>query len=260
MLLLLACAPEPTPDSDTDPVEEGPVASFSADEVGQHLQGAFVGDLPSFPLVAETFARLLSYGDGRCPPPGGGFEILQACEASSGYVYQGAGGGGGGWDGPDFHYSFRADLVIEDPDGQRFEVGGDVDSHVTLDPMKVSEQFIGSFSYPPAGSWLASGTSAAAWLEAAFPIDAPPEVSIEGGYQLGGTPVFFVGFADAGCPSGVVRLRDPSGYWYDLTYDPEDCGCGDVTFESESLGHACADPAAMFERLGHSLNMYMGTR
>ncbi|HNC97997.1 MAG TPA: hypothetical protein PKW90_17840, partial [Myxococcota bacterium] len=52
-----------------------------------------------------------------------------------------------------------------------------------------------------------------------------------------------------GAPQGSMSLRDPSGYWYQIDFDPGCSGCGTLLWGEEELGQVCPDLAGALERL-----------
>lgn len=252
--LFLACVASTPPAA----LPDVPTPGWTRAEVESRLAAALAGDFPSFPLLQNTYEDLMRHGDGVCPPSTSGFELLAGCDATTGYTYRGAGGGFSSWTDGVYSFNLRADMEIQDPAGAAFEVGCDVKSEVAPDgdDLVLTEQFIGSMAYPPAGGWLGPGTSAAAWLEADFPAVGPPVVHVDGGYQLGADAVYFDDLRLDGCPRGGLGLRDPSGHWYTLGYD-EACGCGELRFAETDLGRACVDPAPTFVALGARLRDHL---
>jgi hypothetical protein len=276
LLVLAACAPSEPPapvvppsedtagDTDTggDTAETGPEVpppALTASEVGAALNAALSGGIPTFPEAIGAFSALMALGVG-CTPDDRFFKILdpEGCLAPSGVTYSGAGGAVGGWDdaGEVYAYELRGDLVIIDAAGVPYEMGGDIDTVVTpyVGGLAFSQQFLGTFRYPaaPTGS---------AWIEAGIGDDGALVAQVDGGYDLGGASVYFdaltVGGACGSAPTGAIRLRDVSGYWYVFTYGPECDMCGDVAYAGDSLGAACVDPTAAMAGIGEAVRTWM---
>jgi hypothetical protein len=283
LLVLAACAPSEPPapvvppsedtagDTDTggDTAETGPEVpppALTAAEVGAALDAALSGGIPTFPEAIGAFSALMALGVG-CTPDDRFFKILdpEGCLAPSGVTYSGAGGAVGGWDdaGEVYAYELRGDLVIIDAAGVPYEMGGDIDTVVTpyVGGLAFSQQFLGTFRYPAAPTWLGRGTSGSAWIEAGIGDDGALVAQVDGGYDLGGASVYFdaltVGGACGSAPTGAIRLRDVSGYWYVFTYGPECDMCGDVAYAGDSLGAACVDPTAAMAGIGEAVRTWM---
>jgi hypothetical protein len=283
LLVLAACAPSEPPapvvppsedtagDTDTggDTAETGPEVpppALTAAEVGAALDAALSGGIPTFPEAIGAFSALMALGVG-CTPDDRFFKILdpEGCLAPSGVTYSGAGGAVGGWDdaGEVYAYELRGDLVIIDAAGVPYEMGGDIDTVVTpyVGGLAFSQQFLGTFRYPAAPTWLGRGTSGSAWIEAGIGDDGALVAQVDGGYDLGGASVYFdaltVGGACGSAPTGAIRLRDVSGYWYVFTYGPECDMCGDVAYAGDSLGGACVDPTAAMAGIGEAVRTWM---
>ncbi|MDP2308490.1 MAG: hypothetical protein Q8P18_20895 [Pseudomonadota bacterium] len=282
LLLFLACMSPPDPadpervapgDDSGAPGDTGPVGpeipspALTAAGVGSALSEALAWGLPTFPLLARTFSGLMAQGDAVCTPEPVAFQNLMAggCRAASGVVFSGAGGGFGAWDdaGEVYSYQLRADFVITDVDGHPFEVGGDTQASVTVTDgaLALSQELLGSFRYEPAGLWLGAGTSGAAWIEASVGDDGALVAQVDGGYDLGGAAVYFDQLAIGGAcgtrPSGGMRLRDDSGYWYLFTYGAGCDTCGGVVYaDGVSLGAACVDPTAAFATVGEDVSAF----
>ena len=253
--------------TDTGPTgPDVPPPALTASEVGAALDVALAGEIPTFPEAIGAFSALMALGVG-CTPDDRFFKILdpEGCLAPSGVTYSGAGGAVGGWDdaGEVYTYELRGDLVIIDAAGVPYEMGGDIDTVVTpyVGGLAFSQQFLGTFRYPAAPTWLGRGTSGSAWIEADIGDDGALVAQVDGGYDLGGASVYFdaltVGGACGSAPTGAIRLRDMSGYWYVFTYGPECDTCGDVVYAGDSLGAACVDPTAAMAGIGEAVRTWM---
>jgi hypothetical protein len=250
VLTLLACTPAVTPDDteivpvDTD-VSVRPAPTLDADGVGAAFDAALSQHIPSFPPLAAAFTELMSHQQGTCPPDQHGFEILMGdgCHTDAGYVYSGTCNSASTWNDVSYAWALGADFVITDPDGNALEVGGgllarfDVKPDVTV----LTEDFGGTFRYPAGDAWLADGASGSALITATFPTDGPTAFAIQGGYDIGGQPVFFDGFtSDPVCATGgTIMLREESGYWYTIALACD--SCGEVMWGDVSLGKTCVD-------------------
>jgi len=245
---------------------EVPPPALAAAEVGAALDAALSGGIPTFPEAIGAFSSLMALGVG-CTPDDRFFKILdpEGCLAPSGVTYSGAGGAVGGWDdaGAVYTYELRGDLVIIDAAGIPYEMGGDIDTVVTpyAGGLGFSQQFLGTFRYAAAPTWLGVGTSGSAWIEADIGDDGALTAQIDGGYDLGGASVYFdaltVGGACGGAPTGGMRLRDVSGYWYAFSYGPECDTCGQVSYAGAPLGEACVDSAVAMSGIGDAVRAWM---
>lgn len=259
--------------------EDPPVATFSADAVGEAIISAMIaGPALNAAPVFPAYLAVMDGQDGSCPnyySYNGNAYWYDTCTSESGVSYSGY----------SFYYSYvdyESDGVIyngdqlfgvatvTDADGDTFQAGGSaaalsgtaVDGSYTLWQSVVQ----GSFAYDGAagrGTWLEDHLAPDLTLAAYYvPSYDARAMILDGGVSgLGGdfdTVVFSnVALYDiaGGCrqePSGLISLRDGEGNWYDVTLDgPVDFGgdfdaaacdgCGDVWFRGEDVGQVCVD-------------------
>ncbi len=257
LLILLGCA-APAADTPvaedsgvsttTDPGWTAPEAAWSADEVAAALQGAVDADLPDPHLFFDWFQWALDQGDepGGCPNVPRPFvlsESFAGCVSASGWRYAGL----TFYEMLDTGYELTGDATIADPAGQPFRSAGYIRSYRTGSDWQL--RFGGWWGYPDAAGWVAAVPDMALEMSGG----AAGDVHISGGYGPSGVAIYFdaVVVDDEG-HHGALRLRDPSGGWYDLALDPD--GCGTVDWYGEARGEACVDlrPAAadLLGRLG----------
>jgi hypothetical protein len=142
-----------------------------------------------------------------------------------------------------YQYILESDVTVTSPQGDRFVGAGKIELLAT--DAGWTSQITGSWGMPGAGGWLDPVPGLALWdtwdgeLWTAY-----------GGYAAAAGQLYFDDVAwTPGCdaPQGNVRLRDPSGYWYDLVF-PDVCGaCAEVGFEGEPLGEACVAWAGVLD-------------
>jgi len=235
------------PEADDEPslpeVTIDPVTpSMTAEEAAAALSTA-LGTLPDGGEILAAYRMLMANGDEVCP----GAELyitddhLRGCEASTGYAYAGV---TEWYEGPVDELSNGAiegvagDFWITTPDGLLFEGGGH-SFLITGDDGWVQD-LRGSWLWDGGEPWLAHGFSGT------LKIDVLNEnrIKMSGGAQVNGTSWFATNLrlkesCDYG-PKGSLGIRDPSGGWYDMSF--EDCDpCALVVFEETELGVACVN-------------------
>ncbi|MCB9797915.1 MAG: hypothetical protein H6741_34985 [Alphaproteobacteria bacterium] len=224
---LVACA---------DPSVDG----MTAEDWSAHLSNAAGLGIPEPLRPRDTLVEVLRNGDGQCPAgPTMRLSYSAAfggCEASTGWVFAGLTEYTGeppanAPAGSPFH--LLADGYIIDPEDNWFILGGELE-------LAVSEagwvaEVTGSWSYPPAGAWMAHEASVAVWILG----DAEGAHQVDGGVNDGeGDVLFFDALTRAGDElDGAVELRDSDGRWTRLDLDAGEGACGELD-GGEAL---CAD-------------------
>ena len=226
----------------------------------------------------DGYRVAMTWSDASCPTwytDGDGNSYWYAyCYASAGGTYSGYGyhyqsvavtDENGTWDSETVYLS----ATIDGPGGKRF--GGAGSAQVTTgyatDGAWVSQSYLdGTFEWSDAesGSWLADGLSPQIGLyQNTYPDGASAYTYANGAITGSSAVSATIAFAENGIyqniywdgdcdiePSGVISVRDDSGYWYDVyfdsiydgTMDMAACdGCGAVWLRGELVGEACAD-------------------
>jgi hypothetical protein len=235
-------------DTTSDPGVTPPDPAWTADEVEVRLNAGISLGFPDPFHPIDVYADLLRTG-GTYDCPGTGDlnleESFSGCTASTGYLFAGQAYWTGSVEG-DRDVDLKGDCYIIDPDGNWFVGGGELAyAETTADGTHTwSAEVAGTWGYPLSEGWTAETPSVALFYEGSEGAEAT--LRIEGGYARPDAQMYFDGVAFGECgdaPTGAVRLRDPTGYWYTVTFDG--CtGCGPVTFEGEELGEACVDLTA----------------
>ncbi len=259
-LILVACAsrlPPPEaaePEADTAssaPSEEsGLPVEWSIEDIPLQVEDALADGLPLPGAIRAAYLELIAAGgDDDCPgstttlePPA---VSLEGCASAAGYHFSGTatvreeGGTGQSW------WQLSCDCQISPPDEEPFVGGGQASVLITQAPegSAATLDLQGSFLHPASGGWLARGVSSY------LAVSAGEGACISGGLTIGGIPLFFDPLefdtleSDAGCaqPSGRLRVRDPSGAWWDLDLPPDCSGCGELSVSGDARGTACVD-------------------
>ncbi len=262
MLFFAACAtPPPDADSPVPPVTESggaelfqrPEPAWSAAEVDQELAALLAWGLPWPATVLQAMPTLMGGSDGSCPQMNGAnMETLIGCTSQTGWYYQGVSiysEQPSGW-------VLMGDFYGVDPQGNR-AVGGGMIGLQQQQQGNAAVQvafFTGTWGYPPVEGWLGQTPSASLWIEAAEE-GGQRQARIFGGYGIDGIYASFdqVTLSSdrcGGAPQGSMSLRDPSGYWYQIVFDPACSGCATLLWGEEEMGEVCPDLAGALERLG----------
>lgn len=262
MLFFAACAtPPPDAESPVPPVTESggaelfqrPEPAWSAAEVDQELAALLAWGLPWPAAVLQAMPTLMGGSDGSCPQMNGAnMETLIGCTSQTGWYYQGVSiysEQPSGW-------VLMGDFYGVDPQGNR-AVGGGMIGLQQQQQGNAAVQvafFTGTWGYPPVEGWLGQTPSASLWIEAAEE-GGQRQARIFGGYGIDGIYASFdqVTLSSdrcGGAPQGSMSLRDPSGYWYQIVFDPACSGCATLLWGEEEMGEVCPDLAGALERLG----------
>ena len=231
-----------------------PAPAWSAAEVAARITDALGAGIPEPMTARAEFMSLFAHRDERCP--GGGDISLpgrfQGCTAASGWLYAGIATYAGPDDPRDLNdFAALADGYIISPDGDWFIGAGELEYAVQGGqdggPFVWEGSIRGRWSYPLAEGWMRD-EEASASLDLTGAGDGTVwQVTADGALHLGGADVLLSAvsaqsFACGGEPSGLLALRDPSGYRYTLALD---CGCGTVRWaDGSDLGEVCISAAA----------------
>ena len=262
MLFFAACAtPPPDAESPVPPVTESggaelfqrPEPAWSAAEVDQELAALLAWGLPWPAAVLQAMPTLMGGSDGSCPQMNGAnMETLIGCTSQTGWYYQGVSiysEQPSGW-------VLMGDFYGVDPQGNRVVGGGMIGLQQQQQGNAAVQVafFTGTWGYPPVEGWLGQTPSASLWIEAAEE-GGQRQARIFGGYGIDGIYASFdqVTLSSdrcGGAPQGSMSLRDPSGYWYQIVFDPACSGCATLLWGEEEMGEVCPDLAGALERLG----------
>lgn len=262
-LLAIACQASAIPV--TEPQDSGwvggyapaePVATWSADEVLLAASEAMSLGFPDPWETAELMDAWFSEGDYLCPGPDGvlGDAALEGCDAITEWYYIGVGGylveEGADASGSFVSAWLMGDMEILGPDGEALAVGGHWDHLVTVaDGLETWEASLsGSWRAEPAElPWLEAGLSSWLWYSGARLEDtgALQSARLHGALAIGETSLYFDELTwSAGCdqPTGALRVRDPSGGWFEKPLSADCEPCGPLMFHGEQITDAaCLD-------------------
>ena len=271
MWLLLACKPDPAPattpetSTDTSTVEDTafaadtvpevtqdiPAAALSAEAVIAAIEDTFADGMPSPLLPRKSYLEMFQGRDDNCPG-GQGYNLpgaFQGCTSDDGWLYAGI----AEYEGPtdpeiEGNFGMLADCYMVDPDGNWFVAAGEMlfDKKGDLNGGSVTAEISGTWSYAPAGSWMAPEGAGAVLEISAEWSDYGWSIALDGSATNGTNHVRLemLSMSNEACSgaavSGRYELRGADGYWYSI--DATDCGCGSVTWADGSvLGEGCVD-------------------
>lgn len=282
MLLLLACA-APSDDSSTpvesspvetaaDPLpwdwqgEDAPPGELDPAALEEAL-AVVLARLPEADPIRlfEVYFQLLSGATGTCPSidaSTGQIYWEGDCSSERGFVFSGWALANWGHNARDTEGRTCADLAfyygfarITDPEGYALDAWGTASygDCVDGDGVRSIEAAIDGDFWDPGvyDAWLAEHHPLEVYWTASE-VAGARSLLLEGGYREVTDDVYAVWLdglpfaADAACPTepdGVVRLWDPAGGAYEVTFDGStSCdGCGVATSAGVTLGSVCAD-------------------
>ena len=230
-------------------VIEPPPPSLDSAEVSAAILEALAGGIPEPLSARRTYIDALDHRDAFCPG-GGDLSIIgewAGCTAASGWQFAGYteySGSSSPEAIEDFH--LLADFRFHDPAGHRFVGGGELDFSLSIDDgdRSWSSEVSGTFSYAGATGWMTPDGASATLSTTGSWTGSTWSVNLQGAVTNGVQAVHMDGLTAhsetcAAQASGTISLRDPSGYWYDLSLT---CGCGEVQYASaEVIGETCVD-------------------
>lgn len=269
-LLLGACVgsepSSPTPDSPAgiDPAlpeveQPAPEVTIPPEAVAERITTALGYGFPDVFGMRAVFDGFFMAGDDVCPGPNTYMSdnTLIGCTSQSGWWYLGIGGYEIGEFEEDENYVLAVgsygDMQVLGPAGEELAVGGHWIHRDEFRPGRIAWEgdISGSWSGAlTAQGWLDEGFSG--WLsyggehfeDAAEGADTSwvTGTMAEGDTDLAFEDLTFGGEGCEGYPSGAVKLRDPSGYWYKVDFGETCTGCGALSFGTEDLGQElCVD-------------------
>ncbi len=242
-----------------------PQVQWTADEAMAHLDDALALGFPDTIPVVDEYVRHLSQREATCPSMENPDQVgengawqTDYCQTTAGFVYQGfamyeAHCNDGSKNDKEPGVGIRvhgmvAQFTLHDPDGHAFIGGGNLAQECRWYPDgtgRCIDQLGGSYTATGADPLLAGGIEASLDVEHSWGDDGSV-THLQGGV---GYPVLDLSFQDVvmdwqacdGRPTGSVRLRDPSGWWYELHLDDDCSGCGGLWLADQDLGHYCPD-------------------
>lgn len=248
----------PEPDTGMPTVEiDPPAPSLDAASVATSIAAALSLGIPE-PLTARrAYIDALAHRDAFCPG-GGDLSIIgewAGCTAESGWQFAGYTEYTGSTSPEavdDFH--LLADFRFLDPAGHRFVGGGELDLVLSTDggDRSWTSQVSGTFSYAEAPGWMSPEGASATLQTTGSWAGSTWALSLDGAATDGVHALHLqaVTASNETCDSqasGVISLRDTSGYWHTLSLD---CGCGEVRYANTTdLGEACVDISAVLADL-----------
>lgn len=236
---LLACTSPPPSVEDPVPTEtaeqrEWPEASWTAEEVASLLASLLSPGIPEPLSLRSSFEGLFQGRDNQCPP-GVGYSMTGSagCTSQSGWFYAGDSSlledGGGG-------FTLACNCYVIDPDGNWFMGGGQLE--YIQSQGQVIARMDGSWGYEGQAGWLGQSSS----FNYSVSIEQE-RIHLQGGLGVPGGVLYFedLGMAPDCGPFGLLKLRDPSGWWYSLDFGRECTGCGELSWGEQDLGPLCLD-------------------
>ncbi len=248
----------PTIDDETSPDELRATPSLTAEDVAAAVNHVFAVSLPDVWQVHDTYLSLLAAGDTaptECP---GSTTVLtgegvprSGCTSSTGYDYLGVSTYSSGYSVDEagvetLEFFMDGDYEINTPAEIAFEVGGRAGYQRIGTPTSWHAETI------IAGTWRLDGASGAlgAGISASLSVQGQirptrADVFLRGAAAAGSDSVQFedviLDLVDCdGRPEGIIRVREPTGYWYTVVLEDDCSGCGEGTFfDGTSVGEVC---------------------
>ena len=258
----LACVAEDGA-GDSEIIEED-TGEFVAPEPEWTAQDAFdrlslVSEIPLAGTILSTYRAALAQGDAACPGSDTQLagEAMSGCTAESGVTYSGvADYAEAEWDDGSGVWAFTslgADFEITFADGAVFAGGGSVGagsetpySAVPIWHSRVQGTWLDEASEGPMMEGISS------FLDVSGTSDGSSLV-LDGGIALSDLTFRFANVifsADCGAlPTGVVWVRDPDGYWFELDFGATCAPCGEVSFNGGASGEACVDLSPLVDSI-----------
>lgn len=250
---------EPTHDSGWDGGASAPEvsATWTADEAMATAEAGLSLGFPSPWTMADAMVEWFARGDLFCPGTDAVMSdnTLQGCQALTGWYFLGIGGQHVIVEEDETGATtttawLMGDMEIIGPEGETMAVGGHWD-HVLVaaDGVETWEADLSGSWYaaPEDAGWLYGGVSALFWFSGARDAEtgARQDMLLHGGLSMGGATMYFDALTwgpDCDQPTGTLRVRDPSGEWFDKEYSAACDPCGPVMFHGEQVSEsACLD-------------------
>lgn len=243
MLLLLACQSEPEKSLPLDTGSmwsdmEMPAPMWDSAGVEVTITQALSWGIPTAKDVVSVYQSLIISNDPTCPTLyGTDLDALIGCTANNGWIYNGV----GSYTPNETGYGMMTDITIISPEGAVFSGGGVLGYQGTpnMDAMYV----LGTWGWDNGSGWIAQKPSSEIYFQH-YRTDEGEKILLNGGLSIAGATLSFedLQFTEAcqGQPQGTLGIREPTGYWYTLTFSDTCDGCGALMWGDQSLGTACA--------------------
>lgn len=265
-LVLIACSAQVDPASPNGlsggerPFEDtgapdGP--ELPAEAVGAALAQVFSQPAPTSGSMALSYEALMTHRTLTCPQAERNtldpWVVWAAegspCTTEAGWTWFGLANGMGSCEERDGEQIIDVGALVSfqatDPEGNTFVAGGTFYQGCTLRDSEgsCSGALTGEFVYPGASDWLYDGADAALYFTDSWE-GARHELVFDGGISLpAGDVVFHELTVTPEEAQGRLGLRDPTGYWHEMTLEAGAGGCGALTFRGEPEGELCVDLA-----------------
>lgn len=227
--------------------------SWSSEDVEVFFEKALQKGLPSIPEIRDTYASYLRQRTYLCPTMENPSSttwvgVWQSyCVNDTGYTYEGQ-----ALYSEDilieegyFYQNMVASFLLISPDDNSFLGGGEFESlwDKQDDGSFYWEARIGgTYRYSGANDWLQDGESSLYWT--VYGQNAIDEIYIDGGIGYHSLQpnvhVFFEKFAVKNDNiEGQILIRDPSSYWWVLSFHSSSQNCPDLFFDKLDEGQIC---------------------
>ena len=230
---------------------------------------AFATDMVDPEDVIAAYKEVFAHRSPGCPDTedpdqvgANGVWFTRGCTAEDGSTFEGQGifadvcamEDDGGGPAPQRDVGLLAQFEMSDPAGQSFLGGGGMSlrcSRKADGSGLCYTEFGGSYTWEGGTGWIRGGADVSLIVEHSWS-EEERWTRLQGGVGL---PDLDVAFDDvfidhkacAGKPTGTLRVRDPSGWWHELTY-AEDCsGCGTLSWHGQDEGTVCLDLGVYLE-------------
>ena len=226
---------------------------WSSEEVEIFLENALQKGLPSIPHIRDTYASYLQQRTYLCPTmenPNSTTWVgvwQSYCVSDTGYTYEGQALYSEDISIEDgyFYQNMVASFLLISPEDNSFLGGGEFES---LWDRQDDGSFFwearvgGTYRYSGSEEWLQNGESSLYWT--AYGQSAIDEIYIDGGIGYHSLQpnvhVFFEKFAVKNDSiEGQILIRDPSSYWWVLSFDSEHQNCSPIFFDKLDEGQIC---------------------
>jgi hypothetical protein len=230
---------------------EAQAPSWTAEEVAAAVDRALSMGFQSPLDAAEAWRGIVDEGRDEGCPEGGGYSFIGSgsdCDTASGYHYSGLIEYTEASDGGAYQVKLSADGYALTPAGEVFSAAVEADLELGAgEPRSVLSIWSGSMQYPPADGWLGEGVSQLFWCSGEVS-GGESWLECVGSYSLGNQGhLYFEDFTlESGCEggTGLLKIREDTGWWYDLTLDCSSCGA--LRFDERvELGEVCVDLSAL---------------
>ena len=244
-----------------------PDPSLSGDQIVAAIEAAFATGIPEPLLPRDSYLSFFEHADGACPT-GVGTSLpgdFEGCSTEDGTFFFGHSEYDQGVEGYEAGFYLLGDFYMLDVDGNRFDGGGEILVQVWHEDatLRWTSMVLGTWSYPPAGDWMAEGDSTAMW-QLGKVNGNNRAVALEGSWQAPGANLSFKTFlfdegVCHGAPTGELTLREDTGYRYVLTFASPCDGCASVVYADDTdMGSVCIDFGGATQKISDSMLADLG--